>query len=285
VKGAKELHSHLFRPPLSEPIDTVDVPLAGRAYSGGSMELILKIIELAQKGHKVRGSTGAQTVELLQHTFNLVSLIVGKHDRSLGLHPAIYFYNHSNGRHQPEALLAMLRWISELKERQWLPAFTKCRRSFEDFLILNSHMVSGIITKKGTLMRSVPTVIAFYDLVLRELMDAADFPRVFRKLHADEKLKFFVSTQEPPAEYGNEISDAVKSSVFLKEALKGIMCCKICDGRHSRPSHNWDHITKECNDGKGSPQNVRQTHPYCNSNRDVLEATIAKHRQRTGERF
>ena len=282
---AKELHALLFSPPYKEPIETTDLPIAGKAYAGGSMELILNLLEYSNKGRVQTGTTGENTVAALQRMWGVISLLTGRDNHSLGLHPAIYFYNHGTGAPQAEALMSVVRWITDLKERQWLPAFTKCRRSFEEFLLLNSHVVSAIIQKKGTRMRGVPTIISFYDLVLRELMDAADFTRIFRKLNADPSLKSFIAPPDDHREYSREISDTVKSSVFLREALKGGLMCTICGARYRAGAFNWDHIIEASKDGRGDPHNIQQTHPYCNSGKEGLIATITKHRERTGERL
>jgi hypothetical protein len=69
-KEAKNVYDNLFRPQLQTPIKTTDIPIAGKAYSAGTLPLIFDLVNLAN--NKVSGRVtediprdvdGKQTVE------------------------------------------------------------------------------------------------------------------------------------------------------------------------------------------------------------------------------
>src|SRR6185312_11413828 len=123
---AKELNETLFLPQYDTPINTIELPIAGKGYSTQSLELIYNLVNLSNdidiedKSHKKQtpidieiqdDNDGAKTVEFLEKTKKALSYITGKAPNSLGLHPAIYFYS-DTGRHQFTSLMA---WIELLK--------------------------------------------------------------------------------------------------------------------------------------------------------------------------
>lgn len=93
----------LYKPPLADgPIDTLDVPVAGRGYSVLPFVFDLvntindpKVADSTGKGTKDKLTPdvdGGQTVRYLKSVLKTVLRITGKEPTSLGLHPVVYFY-------------------------------------------------------------------------------------------------------------------------------------------------------------------------------------------------
>ena len=65
---------------------------------------------------------------------------------------------------------------------------TTVRNYFEEFLILNARALSETISTRGSKGRSVPTLIAYYDLVLNEFLKGSNPKRIFGQMRKNPKL-------------------------------------------------------------------------------------------------
>lgn len=274
VETAKEVNTLLFSPPLQHPVKTLHLPIGGKAYAGTAMEVTLEIVEYANRRPAV-GSVGPVTADTLQKTWRILSRINGMHPSCLGLHPAVYFYSHSTGKHQPAALMAVLKWISEMSEQQ-IEKFTVVRRDFEEFLVSNARILGDAISRRGSRGRSVPTLIDYFNLISSELMDWKTEAGIYEAMRKQPRLAPFSVKLPDFNEYGSDFSPEVKSFTLITDALNGAPRCKICGARYHPDSVNIDHVKTKEDGGIGSPDNARATHVYCNANRKRLEPMIAE---------
>ena len=136
-KLARETYSTLFTPDLETPIKTLDLPVAGRGYSGESVKLIWDLVAFANR-ERVGGAkgktrarrtgpqdissdetgddkTGDETIAYLKTARRLASMVAGTSPASLGVHPAVYFYS-ATGRYQPTAFLAAVSFVDHLEQ-------------------------------------------------------------------------------------------------------------------------------------------------------------------------
>ncbi len=238
------------------------------------MEVTLELVEFANRKPDV-GSAGPVTVSALQKTWRVLSRINGTDPACLGLHPAVYFYSHSTGKHQPAALMAVIRWIAELNDQQ-IEIFTSIRKEFEDFLIENSAILGETISRRGSRGRSVPTLIAYYSHVVSQLLAGKNQTEIYDSMRSVPRLAPFSVKIPNGVEYGPDFSREVKSFALITDALNSAPVCRICGARYHPDSVNLDHAITKREGGIGEPANARPTHYYCNSNRDRLEALIAK---------
>ena len=273
VEKAKEIHALMFSPPLEHPVKTLHLPIGGKVYAGTAMEVTLELVEYANRKPAI-GAVGPVTVDTLQKTWRLLSRINGMDAACLGLHPAVYFYSHSTGKHQPSALMAVVKWISEMSDQQ-IENFTLVRKPFEDFLIGNARILGDAISRRGSRGRSVPTLIDYYNLVVTELSNGSSDSQIYEAMQKNPRLAPFSVKLPNFDEYGPNFSAEVKSFALITDALAGAPTCKICGARYHPDSVNIDHIVTKEMGGKGSPDNARATHVYCNSNRIRLESLIA----------
>ncbi|MEI8379347.1 MAG: hypothetical protein WCJ09_04405 [Planctomycetota bacterium] len=110
---SREIYDGLFRPLLENPIKTLDLPIAGQAYSANAFKMIFDLVNMVngvtpamweEKPDKPRtrgkaavarmedDKDGQQTAKFLSRVKRAASLISGNESRSLGLHPVVYFY-------------------------------------------------------------------------------------------------------------------------------------------------------------------------------------------------
>ena len=165
---AKSIFDILFVPPLPKsPINTLDLPIAGRSYSGGdSLGLIYDFVSLANnlvegkekpddksKQKEAIDEDGQGTLTYLKKVKRIAQRLSGKHSSSLGLHPAVYFYG-ITGRYQPAAFLATIGLIQDIELRKSFARFTEHRARFEEFLLQHRYFTNQIVSKFGGRLKS-----------------------------------------------------------------------------------------------------------------------------------
>lgn len=208
-------------------------------------------------------STGETTIEFMKKSKRLVSLIVGTDPSSLGLHPAVYFYS-ASGRHQPTAFLAVVSLMKELSERGRLPAFTKARRSFENFLIDHKDLANQITARIGSGAKGFNKLKLLFSTILDMVIATKSEQDILAAIKDDQNF-YFLNFEEKAPPRGKKISTDVKSEVFLRQAFANPIRCQICDGLIGAKSITFDHITRKEDGGLGTVQNAQMAHPYCNS--------------------
>jgi hypothetical protein len=282
VETAKQIHKLLFSPPLEHPIRTLHLPIGGKAYAGTAMEVTFELVEFANRKSAV-GAVGPVTVDTLQKTWRVLSRINGMDSACLGLHPAVYFYSHSTGKHQPSALMAVIKWVDSKTDKE-IEDFTIVRKPFEEFLVANARILGDTISRRGSRGRSVPTLADYYDLVCSELIKGNTEAQIYEAMRSNPRLAPFSIKLPDFNEYGPNFSAEVKSFALITDALAGAPTCKICGARYHPDSVNIDHFKSKQEGGKGSPENARPTHIYCNANRGCLEPLLARRRQQETHR-
>jgi hypothetical protein len=184
-----EIHSALFDPPLSEPIKTLDIPVAGHGYN--ILTLIFNIVcnangipfadlKAAAKDAKVvqKDNDGKETITLLRNVRDLLELVTGTSAKTIGPHPAVYFYTRS-GAFQPAALLATADLLAELQREKKLTEFTRIREWFEGFITENKEFISVIVHKHGSGARSVAPIYEFFKWLANQMMEAKSHLPIF----------------------------------------------------------------------------------------------------------
>lgn len=275
----KEIYSTLFHPPLDTPIKTLDLPVAGRGYSGQTLPLIFDLVNLAndlpvidapkrQKSSDapIIDEDGSKTSAYLIQTRALVRRISGTHPSSLGMHPAIYFYS-STGRYQPTAFLAGASFVNDLVKNNELVAFTKVRKDFEEFLLLHKDFVNQIQTKIGSGRRGLDWIKEVYEAIFAALKAGKKSKQVLKALQSEEKFAFLLTrrVEESAEQSGKDFNRNTKSAAFIRDALDSALRCAICGAFLHRNSMHIDHIVRKQDGGEGKVDNAQLSHPYCDS--------------------
>jgi len=296
-KQAKSIYDILFVPALETVITTGDLPIAGRSYAGGeSLGLVFNFVSIAsglhleatkklvKKGRKKKGEVkedieaddndGLPTLTYLGKVYDIAERLSGHEGCSLGSHPAVYFYG-ITGRFQPTAFLATVGLIQDLAKKKAFDWFTEHRAKFEEFLLRHRHFTNQIVSKFGGQLRSYPSLLKYYQDVLRLIADGRSFTEIELDLAANgfSYLKDRPDYDEETT--GSEFSKAVKTLTTLREAIKGAYFCNICHARINQRSISYDHVEEKRKGGKGNPSNAQMVHHYCNGYKDRGGKTIS----------
>lgn len=277
---AKELNAALFLPQYDTPINTMELPIAGKGYSNQSLELIYNLVNLSNdfhiedKSHKKQtsidtqlddDSDGSKTVEFLEKTKKSLSYISGKTPNSLGLHPAIYFYS-DTGRHQFTSLMAWIEVLKYMELHKSFKKFTLIRRKFEDFFIQYKIIINQVITKQGSGVKGYRKLYRLYKFIIEEFQNGQTETDIINKLKNDNEF-YFLNPEEIEVDPSKQVkfSSETKSMIYFKHAFPNPQICGFCDGYYIGKSSTADHIEKIREGGIGHVNNGRPVHPYCNS--------------------
>lgn len=287
---AKLIHEILFIPPMPKsPLNTLDLPIAGRSYSGGeSLGLIFDFVSLANnlvapkqagkanqtKPKETVDIDGQETINYLKNVKRITQRLSGKHPSSLGLHPAVYFYG-ITGRYQPTAFLATIGLIQYLESTGKFNWFTQHRAAFEEFLLRYRYFTNQIVSQFGGRLKSYDALLSYYKFVLSEIgagKMAADIAKNLQQLVEFRYLK----ERDEKLTTRTDIPVTIKTVTYVREAIEKAIRCKLCHARISPRSISYDHIQRRADGGLGDATNTQMTHPYCNSSyKETGGASIA----------
>ena len=279
-KLGSEINRILYQPPHSQPVTSIDQPIAGQGYNALPFVFDLVCIcnrlpILATKNLKqipdpsADDGSGSITVDYLKGVKKRLQLISTNHPGSLGLHPLVYFYS-STGNFQPNAFLASLNFAKALDERNKKNDFTKIRMKFEEFFIRNRVYISLTMSRLGAGGRSLSRIVDLYWKVMALILSNKEDYEIFSELVSDDKFKHLrqldapspTSTESPSSKGA---STASKSAAFIEKAMKNSLSCSICNAAIHSNSVSFDHIKRIRDGGDNQSSNLNPTHPYCNT--------------------
>ena len=210
-------------------------------------------------------SEGTVTLDYLNKVKRVASRISGDHSRSLGLHPAIYFYG-ATGKFQPPSLLATVRMIQEMEQRDSFVKFTGIRQKYEEFLFKYKHFTNQIVGDYGGGTRGVEPLLEMYSEIQAGLEQSSTQEEIVTRLLSHQNLKRRLKEiSEPDRLAGRNFSTETKSAVYLRQAIESAPRCGICGARVHLRGISVDHIVPKRDGGIGSLDNAQLSHPYCNS--------------------
>ncbi len=284
---AKLSHEILFIPPMPKsPLNTLDLPIAGRSYSGGeSLGLIFDFVSLANnlvttkqtgKGDATKPKEtvdvdGQETITYLKSVKRIAQRLSGKHPSSLGLHPAVYFYG-ITGRYQPTAFLATIGLIQHLESKNGFNWFTQHRAAFEEFLLRYRYFTNQIVSQFGGRLKSYDALLSFFKVVLTKIGEGKSALEIAKYLQEQNEFRYLKERDEQMTMRA-EISTAVKTVTYVREAIETAIRCKICHARISPRSISYDHVQRRADGGLGDARNAQMTHPYCNTTYKETDGT------------
>lgn len=269
---AAEFYELMFEPEAFPPLKTLDVPIGGSVSPVDALSLLIEIFTIsgtknsAPQGIKdyVDDIDGSLTIEVLQNALTVIKRITGNGPGSLGLHPAVYFYN-ERGKYSRFLFLGMLALISE-KLRVNDPVFfknlTKVREGVETFLLENKSIL-GIVLQNLSKARRVNKMRDLFMFLIDEASKgkAVTPERAIEHLGLQGRILDVKAIQEAP-----KFSDDTKSMVFLQQALSSAVRCAICSGfLDPKKSISYDHLKPVREGGTGDLSNLQLSHPYCNT--------------------
>lgn len=287
---AKEVYDHLFRPIVEFPITTVDLPVAGRAYSADSVKMIFELVNFLSRNPAAPKETreakeiaddndGAATIQLLKRVQKMTTRVFGNDAGSLGLHPGVYCYG-ATGKFNPQAFIGAIAFMKDLETRNQFKKFTQHRAKFEEFLLKHRFFINQVVADKGSGNRGLPTLVRLYQFVLERIVVGNTDDEIVAALKADPDFSFLYIPSRDERRHGRNFSKETKAAVALKEGLENEARCKICGARLYFKAVSFDHRVRKQDGGTGAPDNAQQTHPYCNTG--FKESEVSKERAAAG---
>lgn len=269
---ASEINKTLFDPRLQNPIKTLDLPIAGKLYSGQTLPLIVDMISIVvgdiskNQSLTTDDPDGSSTISVLKEVKKIAFAINSNHPSSLGLHPAVYFYS-QEGRYKSSSFLAMVDFVSTLISKKQLNKFIGVRAEFERFIVEYDYLAQQINRKHRTAQRSHPYVSKFFATVMEGIHLKNSDSKIINSLKSMPDFEFINLEKQhlPRGKSGEKFSSESKSEIYIREVLKGAPKCKICGGYVHRNAISIDHLIRRQDGGASSPDNGQLTHPYCNT--------------------
>jgi hypothetical protein len=269
--AALKLYSVLFQPEVDQPIKTLDLPLGGSVSPVEALSILIEFLSICDSTQSLnRGitsyeddQTGEATLGVLKGALVVAKRITGNTGGSLGLHPAVYFYN-ERGKHSRFLFLGMTLLISrKLKDNDptFFGKFTKARKKMEQFLIDNKSLI-GIMLQNMSKQLRISKMRDLYQF----LIDKYSTDQAVRIEQAIEHLGARGRILDITSASGSvNFSDETKSALYVKRAIGSAMRCSICDGLlDPGKSVSYDHILPVRDGGVGGVENGDLVHPYCN---------------------
>jgi hypothetical protein len=282
---AEQVNSSLFTPIYEVPIKTLDLPVAGHAYSPENKKLVWDLVNYVNdvkpemwredppKKRKAAAEDrskaldddpdGQETLRFLKRVRHISIQISNKEHGSLGLHPNVYFWS-STGKVQPTAVLGTVAFVRELDTRRAFVKFTDARYRFEEFLLRYRHFVNQIARNYGSGTRGLKALVSMYQIMLASITEGMEDQKIVEAIQAEPSLKFIREITEEDRSSGRNFSSETKSAVFIREALQKALRCSECNARLHFKSISIDHDIRKQDGGLGEVDNGLLTHPYCN---------------------
>jgi hypothetical protein len=271
-KWAGDLNQLLFEPEVRSPIKTLDLPLGGSVSPVDALSLLIELLAIA--GNRVPGvkaiddyaddPDGDATLAVLQSATQVLNRITGNKECSLGLHPAVYFYN-EQGKYSRFMFLAMIALVQENlrnNAKGFFVEFTKARPHLESFLMENKSLL-GIVLQNLAKGQRVPKMKELFLFLIENILEGKDLTPEAAIAHIGLRGRVL---DVKAVQTGPQISDNAKASAFLKQAAQSMIKCPICGGAlDPMKSVSFDHIVRKQDGGTGDAGNTQLAHPYCNT--------------------
>lgn len=271
-KKAKELYESLFQPDLDQPIKTMDLPIGGTVSPVNALKMLLDVFTTVDGNSDVvsqlkklpADEDGKQTIRTLNSTLKLVRRVTTNAHGSLGLHPAIYFYDHK-GTHSRHLFLGTFSLVAKAiknNDSMFLKNFTAARENLEKMLMEKKFAIGLALTNVSTKSR-VEKFSSLIDTAVKAYNSGSEFndSEILAALGLEGEIASISSIQRP-----RNFSTSTKSAIFLKQSLRTASKCPVCKGLlDPAKAASYDHIQPKRDGGTGDMQNGQITHPFCNT--------------------
>ena len=274
--SAARFYRYVFQPEFDSPLKTLDVSLGGSVSPVDALSLLIEFLTIAGTRSNDRKTisaypvdeTGQETISILINSLEVVERITGNASGSLGLHPAVYFYN-ERGKYSRFLFLGMSSLLVDKirnNDSSFFKKLTKARAKVEEFLVENKSLITNILQNLSKATR-VPRIRSLFEYLIIEYHGGRSVRPEQAIAHLGLKGRIFDVSM---AQTSPQISDDTKSMIFVRDAMKQALKCPLCGGLlDPKKSVSYDHIVPRRAGGTGDQSNVQMVHPYCNSIKDT----------------
>ena len=271
-KVSGDVHNLLFDPETEPPIKTLDLPFGGSVSPVDALALLIEFLTISANrsiepkpiDKYLDDNSGQGTVEVLKNSLSVLQRITGNEHGSLGLHPAVYFYN-ERGRYARFLFLGMTSLIAEKvrnNDQHFFKKFTHARKKLEEFMVKNKSLITNAATNMSKGQRT-SKMKDLFDFLVKEAYENKELTP--EAAISNLGLTGDILRLRLP-QISQAITDDTKSAVFIQEVISKAMPCPRCEGLlNPGKSISYDHIKPVRDQGTGDSTNVQLTHPYCNN--------------------
>ena len=295
ITGIHQLHNILLKPPYETPIRRLQQPLLVASDAELKPYYLAELFTIVEggKGQKTetkklierdKDNPAEEIIDngrtLVRDTLDALSHLIGSSPKSLAVIPVLYFYNES-GRYVRSLLYGWLYWLFSGSEADILSrkrVFSIHRTTFEQVLLGNKEdIVTGITRKTGSGPEVTNQTAQYYQGLLELLVENKDdtYSDAFSKGYAllTQRLTNKSSKVKFSRGVSRTFTSSQKSTIVLTNFFSNPNLCGVCGGMLD-PSADLqhDHILEFSKGGRTVSGNQRLTHPFCNNNREIIEA-------------
>lgn len=247
-------------------------PLGGSVSPVDALALLIEYLVIAgtreASGKSISSypddADGSGTISVLENALAITKRITGNSAESLGLHPAVYFYN-ERGKYNRFLFLGMVSLIVERirnNDDNFFKKFTRAREGLESFLLANKSLL-GILLQNMNRTQRIPKMRDLFMHLIAEFNAGRQVTaeHAIQHLGLRGRIIDVVNVQATP-----HFSDDTRTMVYIRQALERALICPVCKGKlDPAKSVSYDHRIPERDGGTGSPENCDLVHPYCNT--------------------
>ncbi len=269
---AAQFHLLLFEPEVETPLKTLELPLGGSVSPIDALSLLIEFLTISAARKPEAPSideydddeSGEATITVFKNSLQILNRITGNTPGSLGLHPAVYFYN-ERGKYTRFLFLGMMTLIAEKvrnNDSQFFRKFTKAREKVEAFLIDNKALITLLLSNMSKGQRT-SKIKDLFNFLVTEVHSGKDLTSeaAVAQLGLSGRI---LEVNAPQAAV--QITDDTKSTVYVRQAITKALPCPLCKGLlDPAKSVSYDHITPVRDGGTGDITNTQLVHPYCNT--------------------
>lgn len=267
---SKNLFNFFFEPEVDHPIKTLDLPLGGSTSPVDALSLLIETLIASDRNHESKNfasypddDDGSKTIALLESSMRVLKRITGNASGSLGLHPAVYFYN-ERGKHSRFLFLGTIQLFAERinnNDSNFFKKFTSGRQKIEKFLIEHKSTIGLLLQNmnRGVRVNKMRDLMSY---LVGEFSAGREVPIEAAISFVGARGRILEITG---AASGVAFSDDTKSAVFITQAIQKALECPICHGLLDPiKSVSYDHVHRVRDGGLGDKENAQLVHPYCN---------------------
>ena len=129
----------------------MELPIGGTVSPVNALALLIDFLAIASSTpaeprnlqRDAEDLDGSDTLKVLKLAREIGSRLAGNNAESLGLHPAVYFYN-ERGVYTRHLFLGMARLVAERvrnNDPHFFKKFTRVRKQLEEFLMTNKSLI------------------------------------------------------------------------------------------------------------------------------------------------
>lgn len=298
----KNLHELMFVPVYETPIRQPVQPLVATPFTKPEAKpaYVAEILTITEglKGQPAetdrlierdRRAAAPQLVEnglvLLNHAWDDLSSLYGSSPRSLLIMPLVYLYT-EQGRYVRSLLYGLLYWMNygppnDVFDRKLV--FSAHRKSYEEIIISRKEEIIRRITRRigSGYEVTYPTARYFHGLLKllikhNDQIESDGFLSDHERLIETLGKKDAPFVPQDPERRSPTFTKPQKTVVNIREYLKMFPACELCGGRYFPGLFTQtDHVEARAKGGKTATRNARNTHPFCNNNREKIEKLLA----------